>query len=87
MAKYYGLTNKPNKDVKDKAPDWMNSLFEKQMTKTASDNKAKPFDGVDDKMLNPSSNGVKKDEAKCEHCGATLKQTEVDVCDKCTQEK
>lgn len=85
--KYYGLTDKPNKDVKDKAPDWMNSLFEKQISKVASNDKAKPFDGVNDKILNPSSKGVKKEEVKCEHCGTTLQDTDVDVCTKCTQEK
>ena len=58
--KGYGLTKAPNEGVKDKAPDWMNEVFEK-MTKSDERKKQHPFSGIDDPILNPDKIGLKKD--------------------------
>lgn len=86
MKKHYGLTKKPNEGVQDNAPEWLNSFFEKSMTKTASSKNLNPFAGVDDKRLNPSLEGLNKI-ASCEKCNCDLKDSEVDICEQCSCEK
>lgn len=76
MKKNYGLTTKPNEGVKDKAPDWMNSLFEKQ----TNGNK-------EEKKQIKTTLASSKTEIKCETCGVALKPTDVDICEACSEDK
>lgn len=85
MAKHYGLTNQPNKDVKDKAPDWMNSLFKEGFNKTANLEKSHVFEGIEDNFLNPTKDGLNKEVCRCEICKKDLSKTDVDVCEKCAK--
>jgi hypothetical protein len=55
MSKNYGLTTRPNEGVKDKAPDWMEEFFKKDIKK---EKKEHPFAGVDDPILNPQRIGL-----------------------------
>jgi hypothetical protein len=76
--KYYGLTNKPTSGAEDKAPDWMNSLFDKKdYAKKIAGN---PLAGASDPILNPNAKPQVK---KCRVCGAPLSAREVGVCANC----
>lgn len=76
--KYYNLTNKPNNDVKDTPPSWMDSLFEKKdFAKKIAGN---PLKEINDPILNPNAKPVTK---KCRICGAILSTREVGVCNNC----
>lgn len=67
----YNFTDGHNKDVKDKAPDWMNTLFENGFQKKESTI-------VTD--LYSNSNKVVK---KCSVCGKILSTNEIGKCSNC----
>lgn len=68
------LTKRPNEGVKDEAPSWMNSFFEKLNVKTASSEKAN---------FNLEDFIMDKQYGKCELCGRELEKDDVDVCKNC----
>jgi hypothetical protein len=76
--KYYNLTDKPNVGVKDKAPTWMDSLFEKG----ALDKKEAVSKEEIRYMMNPADRNAKITK-KCEVCGIPLNGNEVGFCSKC----
>jgi hypothetical protein len=83
MNKYYGLTQKPNGGGEDKAPSWMDSLFEKK-AETNTEKKDHPFSGIKDPILNPESKGVSKKDKKCKNCGKPLANNQVGFCSSCS---
>ena len=60
--KNYGLSKPYSEGVKDKAPDWMNDLFDKLANDKPKNKKKHPFEGIDDPILNPDKIGVNKKE-------------------------
>lgn len=69
----YNFTDGHNKDVKDKAPDWMNSLFENGFQKK------EPTIIAD--LYSNSNRPVKK----CSICGKILSSNEISKCFNCTK--
>lgn len=59
MSKHYGLTDKPNKEIQDKSPEWMDDMF-KKLSNPRTKKKEHPFSGVDDPILNPERVGLDK---------------------------
>lgn len=67
----YNFTDGHNKDVKDKAPDWMNSLFENGFQKKEST------------IINDLYSNQNKQVKKCSVCGRILSTNEIGKCSKC----
>lgn len=82
INKYYNLTQQANEGVRDKAPEWMDKVFETDFEKVKSDKKSNPFEGIKDPILNPTNAGVKKT-YNCQMCGMPLEANEVGVCSNC----
>lgn len=74
MAKMiYNFTDGHNKGVEDKAPEWMNSLFESGIQK-------KETVIINDLYSNTNSNKQLK---KCSCCGRILSTNEIGKCSNC----
>ncbi len=71
MDRHYNLTSKPNEGLKDKAPDWMDKVFDsiKKPVKKESYNE----------LFSHKSNNAKT----CSKCGCTLAADEIDICKNC----
>lgn len=77
--KYYNLTEQANKGVTDNAPEWMETLFEKDgLTKKSSSEN--PFKGSDNFLVHASEDTKVQ---TCKGCGQPLKDNEVDYCSNC----
>lgn len=70
--KYYNLTEKPNQGIADSAPQWMDELFQKDITAKKEKEKI-------DLSFKPKSNN----KAKCSICGCILSSNEISTCSKC----
>jgi len=67
----YNFTDGHNKDVKDKSPDWMNSLFEKTIEKKEAT--------IIKNLYSDTNNKIKK----CSVCGKILAYNEIGNCAAC----
>ena len=71
MDKRYNLTDKPNSNVKDDSPEWMDNLF----NALAEKDKEEDYTALFDK---------KPQVHTCSSCGRTLAANEVGTCIKCS---
>lgn len=72
MAKMvYNFTEGHNKDIKDKVPDWMESLFKEDIKKQ------QPI------IINDLYSSTTKNIKKCISCGRILNSNEISKCSKC----
>lgn len=71
MDKHYNLTSKPNDGLKDKAPVWMDKLFEEVKKPIKKESY--------DELFNHKTSELKT----CCKCGKTLSADEIDICKNC----
>lgn len=76
--KNYNLTELPNEGIKDKAPEWMDKIFKKEITASKNEN-VNSLKNV--KNIFAMSNN--KNISKCSICDTPLKDDEIDVCNNC----
>jgi predicted transcriptional regulator len=79
--KYYNLTEKPNNNVKDTTPEWMDKFFEDRLTTAEKEKVDYPKDSKD--WIHPVDKSTKIH--KCSICGTPLSSNEVGVCSKCSK--